>query len=90
MQSSKVSAYFTDSPVAGYYTVQQPTQFEVVSGLILDDVKEGISVVKGASGPSPIETAVKTALQSMIDDGTYTKILAKYGVTADAVTSTNP
>jgi len=26
----------------------------------------------------------------MIDDGTYTQILTKYGVTADAVTSTNP
>jgi polar amino acid transport system substrate-binding protein len=90
LQSSKVSAYFTDSPVAGYYTVQQPTQFEVVSGLILDDVKEGISVVKGASGPTSLETAVKSALQSMIDDGTYTKILTKYGVAADAVTSTNP
>jgi polar amino acid transport system substrate-binding protein len=90
LQSSKVSAYFTDSPVAGYYTVQQPTLFEVVPGLILDDVKEGISVVKGASGPSPLETAVKTALQSMIDDGAYLQILTKYGVQADAVTSTNP
>jgi polar amino acid transport system substrate-binding protein len=90
LQSDKVSAYFTDSPVAGYYTVQQPTLFEVVPGLILDDVNEGISVVKGASGPSPLETAVKTALQSMIDDGTYVQILTKYGVQADAVTSTNP
>ena len=90
LQSGKVAAYFTDSPVAGYYTVQQPTLFEVVPGLILDDVNEGISVVKGASGASPLETAVKTALQSMIDDGTYLKILTKYGVQADAVTSTNP
>jgi ABC-type amino acid transport substrate-binding protein len=47
-------------------------------------------VVKGASGASPLETAVKTALQSMIDDGKYVQILTKYGVQADAVTSTNP
>ncbi|MGA3030608.1 MAG: ABC transporter substrate-binding protein [Candidatus Limnocylindrales bacterium] len=86
LQSGKVSAYFTDSPVAGYYTVQQPTLFEVVSGLILDDVKEGISVGKANTG---LESAVKTALQSMIDDGTYVQILTKYGVQADAVTSTN-
>jgi hypothetical protein len=26
----------------------------------------------------------------MIDDGTYVQILTKYGVQADAVTSTNP
>ena len=87
LQSGKVSAYFTDSPVAGYYTVQQPTLFEVVKGLILDDVKEGISVGKTNTG---LESGVKTALQSMIDDGTYLTILTKYGVQADAVTSTNP
>jgi polar amino acid transport system substrate-binding protein len=86
LQSSKVSAYFTDSPVAGYYTVQQPTLFEVVPGLILDDVKEGISVGKANTD---LEAAVKTALQSMIDDGTYVQILTKYGVQADAVSSAN-
>jgi ABC-type amino acid transport/signal transduction systems, periplasmic component/domain len=86
LQSGKVSAYFTDSPVAGYYTVQQPTLFDLVSGLVLDDVKEGISVGKANTG---LESGVKTALQSMIDDGTYVKILTKYGVQADAVTSTN-
>jgi polar amino acid transport system substrate-binding protein len=53
---------------------------------VLDDVKEGISVGKANTG---LESGVKTALQSMIDDGTYVKILTKYGVQADAVTSTN-
>ena len=86
LQSSKVAAYFTDSPVAGYYTVQQPTLFEVVQGLILDDVNEGISVGKANTS---LEASVKAALQSMIADGTYLKILTKYGVQADAVASTN-
>ncbi len=87
LQSGKVAAYFTDSPVAGYYTVQQPTLFELVQGVVLDDVVEGISVSKDKP---PVESAVKTALQSMIDDGTYLKILTKYGVQDDAVKSTNP
>ena len=87
LQSGKVAAYFTDSPVAGYYVVQQPDLFELVSGLILDDVKEGISVSKDKTG---LSAAVKTALQSMIDDGTYLTILKKYGVESGAVTSTNP
>jgi polar amino acid transport system substrate-binding protein len=86
LQSDKVAAYFTDSPVAGYYTVQQPTLFEVVQGLILDDVNEGISVGKANTS---LEASVKAALQSMIADGTYLKILTKYGVQADAVASTN-
>ena len=87
LQSGKVAAYFTDSPVAGYYVVQQPDLFELVSGLILDDVKEGISVGKDKTG---LSAAVKTALQSMIDDGTYLTILTKYGVQSGAVTTTNP
>jgi polar amino acid transport system substrate-binding protein len=89
LQTSKVSAYFTDSPVAGYYVTQHPDQFEVVANLTLDLVPEGISVAKGASGPTALETAVKAALQSMIDDGTYTKILTKYDVQSGAVTSAN-
>jgi polar amino acid transport system substrate-binding protein len=86
LQSGKVAAYFTDSPVAGYYTVQQPTLFELVPGLVLDDVTEGISVSKDKPA---LEAGVKAALQSMIDDGTYLTILKKYGVQDDAVTSTN-
>ena len=90
LQTAKVATYFTDSPVAGYYVTQHPDQFELVSGLTLSLVKEGISVQKGTSGPTAIETAVKTALQSMIDDGAYLKILTKYNVQSGAVTSTNP
>jgi polar amino acid transport system substrate-binding protein len=89
LQTSKVSAYFTDSPVAGYYVTQHPDQFDLVPNLTLSLIKEGISVQKGSSGPTQIETAVKAALQSMIDDGTYLKILTKYNVQSGAVTSTN-
>ena len=90
LQTAKVSTYFTDSPVAGYYVTQHPDQFELVPNLTLSLIKEGISVAKGTSGPTPIETAVKTALQSMIDDGAYMAILTKYNVQSGAVTSTNP
>ena len=90
LQTSKVATYFTDAPVAGYYVTQHPDQFELVANLNLDPIKEGISVLKGTSGPTQIETNVKAALQSMIDDGTYLKILTKYNVQTGAVTSTNP
>jgi polar amino acid transport system substrate-binding protein len=90
LSTGKVAAYFTDSPVAGYYVTQHPDQFELVPNLTLSLIKEGISVVKGASGPGPIELAVKKALDSMIADGSYMQILTKYNVQSGAVTSTNP
>jgi polar amino acid transport system substrate-binding protein len=76
LSSGNVDAYFADSPVAGYYTVQQPDQFEL-SGLTLDVALEGISVPKDHTD---LRDAVVTALKSMMDDGTYDAILKKYGV----------
>jgi polar amino acid transport system substrate-binding protein len=89
LQSGKVVAYVTDSPVAAYYTVQHPDQFQV-AGAIVEPVQEGISVPCGqedcTNAPlSPVGQAVKTALDSMMQDGTYAKILAKWNLTDSAV-----
>ncbi len=89
LQAGKVAAYFADSPVASYYTVQHPDQFQVV-GQIIEPAVEGISVPCGQSdctnAPlSPLGQAVKTALQSMMADGTYLKILTKYGLQSGAI-----
>ncbi len=89
LQSNKVVAYFTDSPVAAYYTVQHPDQFQL-AGPVLSPAPEGISVpceVANCTGAplSPIGQAVQTALQSMMSDGTYTQILSKWNLTEGAV-----
>lgn len=89
LQADKVVAYSTDSPVAAYYTVEHPDQFEVV-GQIVEPVKEGIGVPCGqadcTNAPlSPVGEAVKAALDSMRADGTYEKILAKWNLTNSAV-----
>jgi polar amino acid transport system substrate-binding protein len=76
LQGGQVDAYFADSPVAGYYVVQHPDAFEL-SGLTLGVAKEGISVAKDHTD---LEAAVRKALSSMVNDGTYLKILQKYGV----------
>ncbi len=81
LQTGKVDAYFADSPVAGYYTVQHPDLFQL-SGLTLGVADEGISVSKSNKG---LETAVQQALISMINDGTYMKILEKYGDQSGAI-----
>ena len=88
LQSGTADVYFADSPVAGFYAKQHPDQFEL-TGLTLDVAIEGISVDKAHTG---LRDAVKTALLSMISDGTYTQILKKWGdqdsaITADQVNS---
>jgi polar amino acid transport system substrate-binding protein len=91
LQSGKVAAYFADTPVAAYYVVQHPDQFQLVGQVILPaDV--GISVPCGAADCTgapltPLGAAVKTALQSMESDGTYAKILAKWNLSGGAVTT---
>jgi len=89
--AGKVAVYFSDSPAAAYYTVQHPDQFQLV-GQILQPAVEGVSVPCGGaadctSAPlTPVGAAVKAALQSMMADGTYNQILAKWNLTNGAVT----
>lgn len=90
LQAGKVAVYFADSPVAAYYTVEHPDQFQVV-GQVMEAIDEGISVPCGqedcTSAPlSPLGTAVQGALKSMMADGTYNKILGKWNLANGAVT----
>jgi polar amino acid transport system substrate-binding protein len=85
LQSGTVVAHFTDEPVAGYEVAQAPDKFEAVPAMTLERAPEGISVTKNHTG---LRDAVKAALQSMIDDGTYTTILTKWGIQSGGITST--
>jgi polar amino acid transport system substrate-binding protein len=76
LTAGQVESYFADSPTAGYYTVQQPTQFEL-SGVTVEVVPEGISIPFAKKG---LSAAVAAALKSMMEDGTYASILDKYGL----------
>lgn len=89
LQTGKVAAYFTDSPVAGYYVTQNPDQFEVV-GQIIEPIVEGIALPCGAedcaSAPlTPVGLAVQAALEDMFADGTYQDILARWNLATSAV-----
>jgi len=85
LQTGKVEAYFTDSPVAGYYTVQNPDKFEL-SGLELGVALEGISVPND-DAHADLRNGVQNALVAMINDGSYLAILTTYGDQAGAVTA---
>jgi polar amino acid transport system substrate-binding protein len=89
LQSGKVVAYATDSPVAFYYIAQHGDQFQL-AGPVIDPIAEGIVVPCGkedcTSAPlSEVGKAVETAFRSMVTDGAYLKILTKWGVTNSAI-----
>jgi polar amino acid transport system substrate-binding protein len=91
LQSGKVVSYFADTPVAGVYAAKSPDQFQLV-GQPIEPLPVGIGVPCGGaadctSAPlSPLGQAVQAALKSMMADGTYAKILDKYGAKDSAVT----
>jgi polar amino acid transport system substrate-binding protein len=82
LQATTVSAHFTDEPVAGYEVVNGAGKFELVSAMTLKRAAEGISVPLTKTG---LRDAVKTALLSMMSDGSYTQILTKWGVQSGAI-----
>ena len=91
LQAGKVVAYFADTPVAGQYAAKNPDQFQLV-GQPLQPMPVGIGIPCGGasdctSAPlTPLGQAVQTALKSMMADGTYAKILDKYGAKDSAIT----
>ena len=89
LQANKVAVYFADTPVAAYYVVQHPDQFQLV-GQVVEPAMVGISVPCGqadcTNAPlSPLGQAVQTALKSMMADGTYAKILDKWNLSSGAI-----
>jgi polar amino acid transport system substrate-binding protein len=86
LQAGQVDAYFADSPVAGYYTVQHADQFDLSPIPPLQPALEGISVPNDDAHKG-LRDAVHQAFIAMINDGAYTAILKKYGLESGAVTA---
>jgi polar amino acid transport system substrate-binding protein len=88
IKAGKVVAHVLDAAVAGYTaaTAGQGGSFEVVKDPAApngyNSTPNGIAVAK--SEPK-LADAIQKALQQLIDDGTYGKILAKYGESSIAV-----
>jgi polar amino acid transport system substrate-binding protein len=84
LKANKIAAFLAPSAMAGYLVSIEPDALELVSGVWLDDVKEGIMVSKSKPG---IQGAVLNQLKKMLRDGTYLQILQKYGMELDALTA---
>jgi polar amino acid transport system substrate-binding protein len=80
IKGGRAVADMNDFPVAAYTAQKQP-DFEVV-GEQLEAGPYGIGVRKS---DTQLRDAIKAALQAIIDDGTYTKILEKWNVTQGAL-----
>ena len=90
IRAGKASAGVNDGQVAAYtaQTAGDGKYFEVVVPTDAPDgysaVPTGIGVLKANSG---LTAALKAGLQSLLDDGTYAKLLAKWNLSSFAVSA---
>ena len=77
----KADVMFADSPIIAYAVAQTGGKLEQL-GDAFESAPEGIVVAKSDTA---LTTAIQKAVQKLIDDGTYGKILDAWGNTAGAV-----
>jgi polar amino acid transport system substrate-binding protein len=81
--TGKDDAMLADSPVSAY-AVKQTNGALTLIGDIYDSAPYGYVVAKDKTD---LADAINSALQALIADGTYKKVLDKWGVTAGAITT---
>ena len=79
--TGKAVAFYADSPVAGY-AISQTGDTLAVLGEDVGVTKQGIAVKKGDKETAE---AVQKAVQKLMDDGTYAKLLEHWGVTSGSI-----
>lgn len=82
VSSGRADVGYADSQVAGYIVKQSNGQFQL-SGQPFEVAPYGIAFPKN----SGLTKAVQAAVKAVIANGTYTKVLDKWGLTAGAVTA---
>jgi polar amino acid transport system substrate-binding protein len=83
LSTGRADAVLADSPVIDYAAKQSGGQFEV-SGTAYDTAPYGIAVAKNLG---QTKDAILGAVKALQADGTYNKILEKWGIQAGANTS---
>jgi polar amino acid transport system substrate-binding protein len=82
LKKGTVDVHWTDSPVASYELLKN-TGFKISNKAIQASGAEGIAIRKG---DRPMLTAVGDAMSAIKADGTYKKLLDKWGVAAGDIT----
>ncbi|HJQ03828.1 MAG TPA: ABC transporter substrate-binding protein [Nocardioides sp.] len=81
VSTGRADALLADSALVAYYAQLQPDAFSQVDGIFVEPALLG-AITKKGTGLAP---AIEAAVQSLIDDGTYAKILTAWGLSAAAV-----
>lgn len=81
LATNRVVATYQDSPVTDYYNKLNPGRFQV-GGSVINAAPEGIVIRKGDTS---MFNAVQAAMNALKADGTYTKIIQKWGLTTGAI-----
>jgi polar amino acid transport system substrate-binding protein len=82
LSSGRAQVGMADSPVAAYQVKQSNGQFKL-SGQPYGTAPYGIACTKGTG----LAQAVLAALQDLMSDGTYQRILTKWGIQSGAITN---
>jgi polar amino acid transport system substrate-binding protein len=82
LSSGRADVGMADSPVAAYQVKQANGQFKLV-GTEYGTAPYGIAIPKGTGMAKPVDDALK----KLMADGTYTKILDKWGIQKGAITN---
>jgi polar amino acid transport system substrate-binding protein len=82
LASGRVQLGFADSPVAAYQVKQSHGQFKLV-GASYANAPYGLAVTKAGG----LDVALKAAVLVAMKNGTYAKILAKWGVQSGAISA---
>jgi polar amino acid transport system substrate-binding protein len=85
LQANRIDAYMADSPVVDYAVKKTGNAFEK-AGEDTDTAPYGIAVPKAGG---TMKEAVQSAVQKLIDDGSYQKILDNWGVGDGAIDKAN-
>jgi polar amino acid transport system substrate-binding protein len=81
LQANRIDAYMADSPVVDYAVKKTGDAFEK-AGEDTDTAPYGIAIPKSAG---TFKEAVQAAVQKLIQDGSYKKILDNWGVSDGAI-----
>ena len=80
LMSRRVEAYWLGSTAISYFVAQSHGRAKVV-GSYTDPSYLGVALPKGSELAKPLQAAI----QHLMDDGTYTKIVQKWGLADDAI-----
>ncbi|WP_427132067.1 ABC transporter substrate-binding protein [Pseudarthrobacter sp. S9] len=75
--SGRAQALLADNALVAYYAKLQPDAFTPIDAILVDPSPYGVVSAKDDSG---LAKAFHAAIQSLIDDGTYAKVMESWGL----------